>query len=86
MTINLSELIPILASIGTVASVLYAFSSNISNREKRIDLKLAEIDSKLDMHEYKIHGCYESLNHKASRLMDEIKDLERKLDDLNRHE
>lgn len=86
MTINLAELIPILASVATVASVFYAFSNNISNREKRIDLKLAEIDSKLEMHEYKIHGCYESLNHKSSRLMDEIKDLEQKIENLNKHE
>lgn len=86
MTINLGELIPILAGIATSSSVLYAFSNNIANREKRIDLKLAEIDSKLEMHEYKIHGCYESLSHKASRLMDEIKDLEQKIENLNKHE
>ena len=71
MTIDLTQVVPVLIGLGTIFTTIYAFSS-----------KVAAINSKLEMHEYKINGCYESLNHKASRLLDEINSLERKFEEF----
>ena len=79
MTVDLVQLITLIVGLIAIFGSIYSFSS----KEKRIDLSIAAINSKLEMHEYRIHGCYEPLNHKATRLHDEIKALKQKIENLN---
>ena len=71
MSIDLNELLSILGGISVVLSAMYAFGSRI-----------AAINSKIEMHDYRIHAFQEALTHKTNRLLAEIKDLEAKLEKL----
>ncbi len=89
MEVNLTELLSVAAGFIAVASSIYAFSSKEKNLEiaiKIIDSKLAvfqvKTEEKMEMIDYKINGCYESLAHKTQRFQQDIKSLEKEINDI----